>query len=82
MDPLSSGELGAKPSNIVRFAPDIRSPYSLQGSGVATPDLRWTREFRLNRKKKEEFPVITLGLDAFNVLNRVNYVGFVGNPFC
>jgi len=52
---------------------------SLQGPGAATLDLRWTREFRLNRKKKDEGPVITIGLDAFNALNRVNYVGFVGN---
>src|SRR5262245_45611958 len=52
---------------------------SLQGPGAATLDLRWTREFRLIRKKKDEGPVITLRVDAFNVLNRVNYVGFVGN---
>jgi hypothetical protein len=53
---------------------------SLQGPGAATLDLRWSREFRLKReKKKDEGPVITLGVDAFNALNRTNYAGFVGN---
>jgi outer membrane receptor protein involved in Fe transport len=53
---------------------------SLQGPGAATLDLRWSREFRLNQeKKKDEGPVITLGVDAFNALNRTNYAGFVGN---
>src|SRR5262249_39728541 len=51
----------------------------LQGPGYAGLDLRWSRNFRLAKSKKENGPAVTVGLDAFNVLNRVNYAGFVGN---
>lgn len=54
---------------------------SLQGPGAATLDVRWTKEFRLKEthKKDNEGPTITVGVAAFNVLNRTNYTGFVGN---
>lgn len=50
---------------------------TLQGPGFATLDLRWSRDFRL--QKKEDGPAVTVGLNVFNVLNRVNYAGYVGN---
>ncbi|HXI92875.1 MAG TPA: carboxypeptidase regulatory-like domain-containing protein [Blastocatellia bacterium] len=54
---------------------------SLQGPGAATLDVRWAKEFRLKetKKKDDEGPSITIGVAAFNVLNRTNFVGFVGN---
>lgn len=54
---------------------------SLQGPGAATLDVRWAKEFRLKEthKKEDEGPAITVGVAAFNVLNRTNYAGFVGN---
>jgi outer membrane receptor protein involved in Fe transport len=53
---------------------------NLQGPGAATLDVRWAREFRLGQaRKKDEGPTVTFGVDAFNVLNRTNYAGFVGN---
>ena len=53
---------------------------SLQGPGSATVDLRWSKEFLLKDKGKEgKGPAVTIGVDAFNVLNRTNYTGFVGN---
>jgi len=56
---------------------------SLQGPGAATLDLRWSKEFHLKvakkGKKTDEGPAATIGLSAFNVLNRVNYTGYVGN---
>jgi outer membrane receptor protein involved in Fe transport len=53
---------------------------SLQGPGSATLDVRWSKEFRLKKSEKEDQgPAFTLGVDAFNVLNRTNYAGFVGN---
>jgi carboxypeptidase family protein len=54
---------------------------SLQGPGAATLDLRWAKEFRLKetKKKDNEGPAITVAVAAFNVLNRTNYAGFVGN---
>jgi hypothetical protein len=56
---------------------------SLQGPGAATLDLRWSKEFYLkagkNGKKADEGPTVKVGLSAFNVVNRVNYTGYVGN---
>jgi hypothetical protein len=56
---------------------------SLQGPGAATLDLRWSKEFYLkaakNGKKTDEGPTVKVGVSAFNVVNRVNYTGYVGN---
>ena len=54
---------------------------SLQGPGAATLDVRWAKEFRLKetKKKDDEGPSITIGVAGFNVLNRTNFAGFVGN---
>jgi hypothetical protein len=52
---------------------------TLQGPGYADLDLRWSRDFFLATVKKDKGPTITLGFDAFNVLNRVNYVSYIGN---
>jgi hypothetical protein len=51
----------------------------LQGPGNATLDLRVARDFLLNASKKDKGPAITLSVDTFNLLNRVNYVTYVGN---
>jgi hypothetical protein len=56
---------------------------TLQGPGAATLDLRWSKEFYLkagkNGKKTDEGPTVKVGVSAFNVVNRVNYTGYVGN---
>lgn len=52
---------------------------TLQGPGFAQLDLRWSREFALTKTKKDEGPRLGVRVDAYNVLNRVNYAGFVGN---
>ncbi len=52
---------------------------SLQGPGYADLDLRWSHDIFLNKTKKDKGMVITIGLDAFNVLNRVNFASFIGN---
>jgi hypothetical protein len=57
---------------------------SRQGPGYAGVDARWAHDFYLDRKRKEKGPTVTLGLDAFNVINHVNYSGYVGvqsSPF-
>ena len=54
------------------------------GPNTVGLDLRWYRDFRLEPSKKEKSPAITVSLDAFNVLNRVNYQTYVGaltSPF-
>jgi hypothetical protein len=52
---------------------------SLQGPGYLGLDLRASRDFFLSKSRKEKGPAITPALDAFNVLNRVNYTGYIGN---
>ncbi len=57
---------------------------SLQGSGSASLDLRWSHDFFLVKSKREKGPLATIALDAFNLTNRVNYVNYVGtltSPF-
>lgn len=47
-------------------------------------DLRWYREFRFEPSKKDKSPSVTLSVDAFNLLNRVNYQNYIGtltSPF-
>src|SRR5262249_38405310 len=51
----------------------------LEGPGYVGLDLRFSRDFVLDPSKKEKSPKITAGLDAFNVTNRVNYSGYIGN---
>jgi len=41
-------------------------------------DLRWYREFKLRPPSKENSPSMTFSVDAFNVLNRVNYQNYLG----
>ena len=51
----------------------------LQGPGGATLDMRLSKEFLVKETKKEEGPTIKVAVDAFNLLNRTNFTGFVGN---
>ena len=52
---------------------------SLDGPGYADLDLRLSRDFFLVRARKDKGPTATIGIDAFDILNSVNYVSFVGN---
>ena len=57
---------------------------SLQGPGYADLDLRWSHDFFLKPVRKDKGPTVTVGLDAFDVVNHVNYAGYVGvlsSPF-
>lgn len=72
LDAFHTGTANARPPGVPRN--------SLQGPGYADIDLRWSREFLLAKGKKKEGGLkATLAIDAFNVLNRVNYTSFVGN---
>ena len=55
-----------------------------KGPGAAIIDLRWFRELRLKPSAKDKSPVVTLSVDAFNLLNHVNYQNYLGalrSPF-
>lgn len=41
-------------------------------------DLRWYREFKLRSRSKENARSMTLSVDSFNLLNRVNYQNYLG----
>ncbi len=67
-DIYNNGRGRARPAGVVRN--------SLEGDGFAALDLRASRELKVGAGKDAR--AITAGLDAFNVLNHVNYGGYVG----
>lgn len=69
-DVNSDGNAGDRPQGVKRN--------SLQGPGAATLDLRLSRDMKLGGKA-EGAPTLGLALNVFNVLNHVNYSGYVGN---
>jgi hypothetical protein len=69
LDQYHTGYANARPPGLPRN--------SLQGPGFAELDVRWSHTFLMTHKK--EGPQFSVGLDAFNVSNRVNYAGYVGN---
>jgi hypothetical protein len=72
VDQFHTGTANGRPAGVSRN--------SLQGPAYADFDLRWSRDFTVRKgKKKEEGVKATLAVDAFNVLNQVNYSSFIGN---
>jgi outer membrane receptor protein involved in Fe transport len=74
-DDFNTGFANARPAGVPRN--------SLQGPGYADVDLRWSRDLLVDDAKTSG-RAITLGVDAFNVFNRVNAAGYVGtltSPF-
>ena len=72
IDQFHTGTANGRPAGVSRN--------SLQGPAYADLDLRWSREFTVRKgKKKEEGVKATVAVDAFNVLNEVNYSSFIGN---
>jgi outer membrane receptor protein involved in Fe transport len=73
-DLFNTGSANARPPGIPRN--------SLRGPAYASLDLRWSHDVTLSRDPKGR--AVTLGVDAFNVLNRENenfYVGNLSSPF-
>lgn len=69
LDEYHTGYANARPPGVPRN--------SLQGPGFAELDARWSHAFVFSNKK--DGPRFTVGLDAFNVTNRVNYASYVGD---
>ena len=74
-DDFDTGTANARPAGVARN--------SAEGPGYADLDLRWSKELFLRGAQKSG-PGLTIGVDAFNLLNRVNYSRYVGtltSPF-
>ena len=72
LDAFHTGTANARPIGISRN--------SLQGPSYVDVDLRWSRDFELVKSKKKDGGLkATLAVDAFNVVNKVNYSSFIGN---
>jgi hypothetical protein len=75
-DDFNTGTANARPDGVPRN--------SASGPGYADLDLRWSRELPLHGGAGKSRPGLTIGIDAFNVLNRVNYSRYIGtltSPF-
>jgi hypothetical protein len=75
-DDFNTGTANARPDGVPRN--------SAGGPGYADLDLRWSRELPLHGGVGKSRPGLTIGIDAFNVLNRVNYSRYIGtltSPF-
>jgi outer membrane receptor protein involved in Fe transport len=73
-DIYNNGRGRARPVGVTRN--------TLEGAGFASLDLRVSREVKLAKSKPDQRS-LTVGLDAFNLTNRVNYgtfVGTIGSP--
>lgn len=73
-DDYNDGFANARPLGVPRN--------SVEGAGAATLNLRWEKAFALPFAKagsRQDRPHASLSLDAFNVLNRVNFQQFVGD---
>jgi len=51
---------------------------TLQGGGVADLDLLYDHDFFLTKSHDDNARAVSVGLSAFNVLNRTNYTNYIG----
>ena len=75
-DDFNTGTANARPAGVARN--------SLEGPSYADLDLRWSREIALRARASTSGPSVVVGIDAFNVLNHVNYSRYIGtltSPF-
>ena len=68
-DLYHNGRSNARPGGVARN--------TLDGPGYADLDIRWFREVLL-RPTGPDAPKVTFGVDAFNLLNRTNFVSYIG----
>ncbi len=71
-DLYNNGRGSARPAGVSRN--------SLEGPGYADVDLRWARDVfvRKGSKPGDDETRLTVGVDAFNILNRTNFNNYVG----
>ena len=69
-DDFNTGTANARPSGVTRN--------SLRGPGFMNFDLRWSHDLAFVEASGRKV-TLTAGVDAFNVINKVNYSSYVGN---
>jgi hypothetical protein len=69
-DDFNTGTANARPSGVTRN--------SLRGPGFVNFDLRWSHDLAFVEASGRKV-TLTAGVDAFNVINKVNYSSYVGN---
>jgi hypothetical protein len=70
-DLFNNGRGSARPAGVPRNG--------LEAAGYADVDLRWSRDLlRRKGKNADDATTLTVGLDAFNILNRTNYGTYIG----
>jgi outer membrane receptor protein involved in Fe transport len=70
-DLYNNGRSNARPFGIARN--------TLGGPDYADLDVRWSRDFAIGRPRDGgDAPKVTVGIDAFNVLNRTNFTAYLG----
>ena len=70
-DTFNTGMLNARPPGVNRN--------TLQTGSDVQFDLRWSHEILPFHHAADKMPSFTLAVDAFNVTNRTNYSGYIGN---
>ncbi|GAC1654284.1 MAG: hypothetical protein NVS9B15_14930 [Acidobacteriaceae bacterium] len=68
MDNNLDGIFNDRPAGVARN--------SLHGPGLVNLDVKFGREFRLQKKK--EGAILSANISSFNVLNHTNYTNYVG----
>jgi hypothetical protein len=71
VDTFQTGLLNERPAGVARN--------TLQTSGYADLDLRWSHDFLFAKGRKDDSPIFTFAVDGFNVPNHTNYTTYVGN---
>jgi hypothetical protein len=69
-DDFNTGTANARPAGVPRN--------SLRGPGFANFDVRWSHDMTIVAASGRKV-TLTAGLDAFNVINKVNYSSLIGN---
>lgn len=70
-DTFRTGILNARPAGVSRN--------TLQTSGYANLDIRWSHDFFFTQRKRDSDPHMSLAVDGFNLPNHTNYTSYVGN---
>ena len=72
LDDYNTGQTNARPSGVARN--------TLDGPGLARVDMHWSHAFAVGASAPgADGRAFRIGVDAFNLLNQVNYAAFVGN---